>query len=178
MSIVKLEDQMASDAQTRYWKTMVHLQVHVYYLQTHLLRYQRIERRIECFLAVAASASIGGWAVWSQLWLVWAFVIAASQVLNAIRHLLPYSKRIELLQGILPELGQLLLDVEKEYYPVSEGALSDQAIHEMAIRFRAQKGRLTDKLDSCAFGDSKKSLASAELKAATYFREMYGAEEV
>ena len=169
---------MATDAQNRYWKTMVHLQVHIYYLEAYLLRFQRVERRIGYFLAVAASASIGGWAVWQEYWIVWAIVIATSQVINAIRHLLPYQKRIEVLQGILPELNQLLLDSERGFYDVSEGAVTDKAVHNLAIEIKTRKSAIVDRLDECAFGDSARYLATAEAKAERYFHGMYGGEEV
>jgi len=169
---------MATDAQNRYWKTMVHLQVHIYYLEAYLLRFQRIERRIGYFLAVAASASIGGWAVWQKYWVVWAFVIAASQVINAVRHLMPYQKRTEVLQGILPDLNQLLLDAERGFFGVSKGAITDEAIHTLTIEIKSRKSTVVDRLDTCAFGDSAKYLAAAETKAAQYFQGMYGGEEV
>ena len=57
---------MTTEAQGRYWKVMVHLQVHIYYLAAYLLRFQRVERRIAKFLAVEARASIGVWAVWQK----------------------------------------------------------------------------------------------------------------
>lgn len=169
---------MPTDAQNRYWKTMVHLQVHIYYLAAYLLRFQRIERRIGYFLAVAASASIGGWAVWQKYWVVWAIVIATSQVLNAIRHLLPYQKRIKVLQGMLPELNRLLLDAERGFYDVSQGGITDEAIHSQTIEIKARKSAIVDRLDECAFGDSAKYLATAEVKAERYFQGMYGNEEV
>lgn len=169
---------MTTEAQGRYWKVMVHLQVHIYYLAAYLLRFQRVERRIGYFLAIAASASIGGWAVWQKYWLVWALVIAASQVLNAIRHILPYQKRVEVLQGVLPELNRLLLDAERGFYDVSQGLITDQAIHNQTIEIKARKSDVVDRLDECAFGDCVKYMSIAERKAARYFEGLYGAEEV
>ena len=165
---------MNTEAQGRYWKVMVHLQVHIYYLASYLLKFQRIERRIGYFLAIAASASIGGWAVWQRYWVVWALVIAASQVLNAIRHLLPYQKRIEILQGVLPELNRLLLDAERGFYNVSQGLATDQNIHNQTIEIQARKSDIVNRLDECAFADSSKYMVVAEKKAEQYFQGMYG----
>ena len=169
---------MATDAQDRYWKTMVHLQVHIYYLTDHLLRFQTIERRIGYFLAIASSASIGGWAVWQRYWIIWAVVIAGSQVVNAIRHLLPFRKRVEVLQGMLPELNRLFIDAERRFYDVSQGLITDQAIHDLAIEIKARKSDIVDRLDECAFGESPRHMAVAEKKATQYFANMYDIEEV
>lgn len=160
--------------QKRYWKGMVHLQVHIHYLESFQLRYQTILRRIEYFLAITSSASIGGWAIWHQHAVVWAVIIAGSQVLNAIKHILPYSKRLTVIQGVLPELNKLLLDAESRYYAVSNGLLTDEEIHNHTIDTKRNKDHIATRLDEHALPDDKRLLAKAEERANTYFDEMYG----
>ena len=63
-----------------------------------------MEEPINIFLAVTSSGSIGGWVIWDKYSFLWAFIIAASQVINVVKQFLPYKTRVKTTGGILKEL--------------------------------------------------------------------------
>ena len=166
--------QNPTETQDRYWQFMVELTVHTYYLGDFLLHYQTIERRIKYFLAIVSSSSIATWAIWQKYSFVWAFLIALSQVLNAIKHLFPFAQREKIIKNILPELNNLFSEVELQYYNVANGILTDYSIHEMTIKFKQRKDNVILKLNENALPENEKFMKKAESKTSIYFESYYG----
>ena len=166
----------ATEAQDRYWQFMVELAIHAYYLEEYLLYYQTVERRVKYFLAIMSSSSIATWAIWQKYILIWAFLIAFSQMLNAIKHLFPFAQREKIIRNILPELNNLFSEVELQYYNVANGLLTDYSIHEMTIKFKQRKDNIILKLNENALPESEKIMTKSESKASIYFDSYYGGD--
>jgi len=98
--------------QQQYWKEFWRLKVHSSYIELQLERTENIDRSVKVVLAVTSSGSIGGWVIWKELALIWAGIIAVSQVLNAIRQYLPFKDRLRPLAGLLSDLEELVIHVE------------------------------------------------------------------
>ncbi len=92
------------DVQRRYWQELSDLKRDARYIDLYHARTERTDRWLSILAAVTSSASIGAWAVWQHLGPAWAFIIAASQVLSAVKEHLPYSKRLKALGALSPEL--------------------------------------------------------------------------
>ena len=166
--------QSPTEAQQRYWQFMIELTTHIYYLQTYLFYYQNIERKIKYFLAIVSSSAIASWAIWKELNFIWAILIALSQVINAIKHLLPFAQREKLIRTILPELNIVSSEVELEYYKVANGIISDQDIHNKTIEFKRKKSNIIVKLDENVLPERNKFMEEAEEKTKIYFNGYYG----
>lgn len=82
------------------------LRAGVYYLQAYQIHSEKWNTRIQGFLAITSSASIGGWAIGDEYSMIWGFVIAASQVVNVIKGFLPFQKRAK-------DIGSLNIEQEK-----------------------------------------------------------------
>ena len=164
--------------QEKYWTEMVQLKAHVLYLDEYLVRTERMDRTISMFLAIASSASIGTWAVWQKYQLVWAFIIAFSQVLNAVKPYLPYKKRLETLSGLRRDFEEILLLVERRWYDVAEGNLSQEQIHELHSEIREKKSRAQHKhLGLSPLPGNVRFMEKAEQEATLYFRNFYRMED-
>ena len=173
----KNNNQNPSDAQDRYWNFMIELSVHMYYLEEFLRYYQTIERRIKYLLAITSSSSIATWAIWQKYSFLWAFLIACSQVLNAIKHLFPFAQREKIIKNILPELNNLVSEVELQYYNVANGLLTDYSIHEVTIKFKQRKDNMILKLNDNVLPESDNFMEKAESKTNIYFQNYYGGVE-
>jgi hypothetical protein len=81
--------------QSRYWQEMYDLKSHSFYIEKYHQATEQMDRTINSCLAVASSSSIGAWALWKDYAYIWAFIIAASQVVTTLKPFLPYraSKR-------------------------------------------------------------------------------------
>jgi hypothetical protein len=55
-------------------------------------RLARQVRAVELIKVIASSGGIAGWAVWNNYPFVWAGIIAAAQLLDAIKHVFPFAK--------------------------------------------------------------------------------------
>ena len=68
--------------------------------------------------------------------MIWGGLIAASQVVHAIKHLLPFQKRAKALGGLCNEQEKLALDAESQWFSVFEGKLTDEEIFALRIELK------------------------------------------
>lgn len=125
--------------QEKYWELIKQVRFELYYIDEYIRDTNRTENWVNGTMAVASNASIGGWVVWQKLSLVWAGIIAASQVINALRPLLPYTKRLKLLQEIHGEMSKLSLDVESHWFGISRGDFTDTEIHSKLFELKRKQ---------------------------------------
>jgi hypothetical protein len=81
--------------QRLYWNQLVELKVASVYIRLHRNRLARYDTLISTIRAVASSGGIAGWAIWHQFAFVWAVIIALSQVVDALKDVFPFSKRLK-----------------------------------------------------------------------------------
>ena len=116
--------------QERYWNTMVQAKFSCYYLEMQHESSVKMERSINIFLAIMSCGSIAGWAIWNRFAIIWAILVAFSQVISAILHFLPYSKRAEELFKYCWELNEISRKMEHDWFAVASGDLSEHEINE------------------------------------------------
>ena len=118
--------------------------------------------------------SIAGWAIWQEHSFVWGLIIAGSQVVTAIKRFFPYATRINQLQGVVAELEILFVQMENDWYGVSEGSLSEQSIHRLNSDFRAKKPDIIRKyISKTTLPDQQSLREKAEFLAKQYVEQKY-----
>lgn len=113
------------------WNQLYRTKVHAIYLELLLGQTETIDRSIKIFLAITSSASIAGWAVWQEYGFVWGMLIAASQVINAIRQFLPYKERLKSFSGLARELEEIAIYTELKWLEVAAGELSEKEMRRL-----------------------------------------------
>ena len=98
--------------QIRYWNLLKELKAQVAYLHAYAASDEFLDKSVNIFLAVTSSASIAGWALWNEYQLVWACIIAASQVVTAIKPFLPFRKRMKAVSDLNTQIQSIFLDAE------------------------------------------------------------------
>lgn len=68
------------DLPRQFWHDVLKYRAHVYYLRRHQFVAESMQWRVDVFLALTTSSSVAAWAVWGQYPLVWASIVAVSQV--------------------------------------------------------------------------------------------------
>jgi hypothetical protein len=160
--------------EAHYWKEFYRLKVHVNYLELQLERTESIDRGFKIFLAVSSSASIGAWAIWKQYAWVWGVVIAASQVLNAVRQFLPYKERLRCLAGLMTDLEELLLNVESKWLDISYGELTEIEIRKSLNSLRQFRQKAFNKhFPGKTLPDEPRLFQKAEMRADEYVKNFY-----
>lgn len=164
-----------SPYQDRYWKELYQLRVHVNYLEIYMQQSEFTDKSINIFLAVTSSSSICGWAIWNKYSFMWAIIIAASQLINAIKQFLPYRTRLKAISSILRELEELLSYAEMKWFDVAEGNLTDEDINKLQFEIRRKKTRSLQKhLGINTLPTKEKHFEKAKKLANIYLQNFYG----
>jgi hypothetical protein len=86
-----------SHEQRMYWQELVLTKIDECYVRRYARDYNRSFRRWKtgatAIRAITSTGSIGAWLIWKRYTFVWAFLIAASQVAEALRGIFPVYKR-------------------------------------------------------------------------------------
>lgn len=160
--------------QQRFWKELDQLKVHVFYLELYLDKTENHDRIINMFLAIASSSSIAGWVIWQPFSFIWAAIIASSHVLNSIKQYLPYTKRLKALQSLSNELEALFIQMESDWYKVSEGELTEKEINSLQMKYKEKIRQATQKhLGTSSLPKNKKLLDESKTSAKAYLDNFY-----
>lgn len=160
--------------QERYWKELYELKVHLNYLEFYLQSTERIDKIFDIFIALTSSGSIAAWVIWQKMALLWAVIIAASQVVTVIWNYLPYKTRMKALPELRHDFEELMLFSEKQWFDVSEGKLSEETINKLQFEVRSRKNNALKKhLGNATLPEKIKLLKKAQLSADIYFDNYY-----
>jgi hypothetical protein len=147
------------------------------YVDLCLARTEMMDRFIKGALAVAASSSIAGWAVFKEYSFVWASFVAGAQVLQVIKDYLPYKNRLKALAGLSQDLNAISLAAENGWYRVSSGDLFDDDIHDLRFDLKKRKQAAVQKaFPTAGLPMNKRFQDRAELENQQYF-EIYLTKE-
>lgn len=129
---------MTTTPQERFWREMDQLKIHSIYIDLYYEKTVSIDRLINITLALSSSGAVAGWAVWKEFSITWSIIVAGSQVLNAIRSHLPYSRRMRSLNLLATELDAIFLAMESNWFNISEGNIGDDAVNKLHMKFKEQ----------------------------------------
>lgn len=161
-------------AQERFWKELYQLKLHINYVEMHLCEAEKRDRCIKIFMALASSASIGAWVIWKDLSILWAAIIALSQVISAISPHLPFKERLKSYSAVLHELEEVFIQAESKWPEIASGKLNEEEINKARTTVRLQKHKILKKhLPSNVVPDDKDKAEKAETLALTYFSTFY-----
>lgn len=131
--------------QEKYWRYMVQIKAWIYYLDIYAEKSYKWDRRINIYGAIASSSSIAAWAIWKDWSYVWAFIIAISQVLTAIKDFLPFGRRLKLLRPFIEDMKLLYIKIEYDWYKVAEGELTEKEINTLLFSYKKEFASIENK---------------------------------
>ena len=169
---------MAGGSQTQFWYMLTTLKRDAIFINRYHAKVEKIDRRLNIFAAIASSSSIAGWVIWKEASFVWAFIIAASQVLAAVKPLLPYKALLRALSLLGPDLDGLALAAEEEWFAVSRGRLTEEEIHKRTMALKKKCQEATNKaFKGMSLEDNPKILVIAEREALEYVSTISGDDD-
>jgi hypothetical protein len=161
--------------QRRYWKELFQLRVHVNYLELYMEESELKDKSINIFLAVTSSSSICGWAIWNKYGFIWAVIIAASQLITAVKQFLPFRTRLKTAGSIMRELEELSTFAEMKWFDVGEGKLKKEEINKLQFEIRSKKTKAIQKhLGINTLTTKEKLFNKAKKTAEVYVKNFYG----
>lgn len=160
------------DIQKLYWNEMVDLKYKLIYIDYYRDKSYSIDNAINIFSAISSSASIAGWVIWHDIPYVWAFIIAVSQVLSAIKIYLPYNKRVQNLNSYIEQASKIFLEYEYCWYKVATGELTNNEINEKINELKCKIDKFTNTLIApINLPINKKFEKSSEIQTDCYFKK-------
>ena len=153
---------------------MIELKVAVSYIRLYRDYLGKWVAGLGTLRAIASSGSIAAWALWKDYAFVWGVIIAASQVLDALKDVFPFTKKHKAASAHTITLGGIFIDAQLEWENIFSGRYTDDQI--MNRRHKLMKlqhdAERTSFPDGLATRDSL--FAQAQQEAKDYFAATYG----
>lgn len=161
--------------QQQYWSQLTQFKFDLCYLAAQFAKYVSINRTIRIIVTVASSAAIAAWTRWTSLSFFWGLIIVIGQVVSTVNEILPYQKRIKELSEMQPRLNALYIDVEKKWFDVANGKLSESEIHELYYKQFSEWYEI-DRQYFCedSLPRDSKCVSQAETEKNLYFKNRFG----
>ena len=119
-----------------YWKQLQELKAASICIRLYRNRLAKHVRTVEVVKAVGSSGGIAGWVIWKDYPFVWSGVIAASQLLDALKSVFPFAKTHKAASDLTVALELLYIDSEDEWEGIFAGTLAADSISKRRTRLR------------------------------------------
>ena len=160
--------------QQKVWVTLVNLKFKGFLVHLLVQKYQKLDRNINLFLAIASSSSVGAWAVWKTLPLVWASIIVASQVITVAKPYFPYYKYVKELNSKCLQIESLNLEFERLFNLIQRKKLLEDAGWEMYYDFKKQMNEILSFSDDTIIDAKQSVVQEANQKMKIFLESEYG----
>jgi hypothetical protein len=127
--------------------------------------------------AVASAGGIAAWAVWKQYAYVWACIIAASQVVDALKNVFPFYKRRGAPSRWSRTLNRLFVEAQRDWDAISGGRCTNAQIRRLSHQLRLKKERAEAKYIPHGLAMREDLFEKAQLEANRFFAARYGSME-
>ena len=109
------------------WHNLVNSKFKCFYLGYSIGKYQRRSLSMNIFLSIVSISSVSAWIIWESLPWLWAMIIAASNILIAIKPLLRYDKTVSELNKRLALLENIEIEYERLFFELDSGKLDEDS---------------------------------------------------
>ncbi len=164
-------------ARELYWRQLTQLKADSVYMRLYRDDRARWVRGLGVLKAVASSGGIALWVIWREYAFVWASIIAASQVADALKDVFPVSRQHKATSEHMLTLDRLLIDAELEWTRVGAGNYPDDEVNSrrhalMTLKHEAVRKDFPDGLPP----QNATLREMAEQEAADYLLKTYPTE--
>ncbi len=156
------------------WAVFCNMKFKEYIIGLLVLKYQRLDRRINIFLAIASSGSIATWAVWNSYPLLWGGIIAASQLIMTLKPYFPYTKIIHELNSRCLKMDLLNIEYERFWNRIQRGKLSEETIEQYYFDHHKSYAEVLNFPDDMVFDTSASIEAKATARMKNFLKTFYG----
>jgi hypothetical protein len=157
-----------------YWKQLVQLKAAAICIRLYRNRLARWVRRVEVIKAIGSSGGIAGWVIWKDWPFLWTGIIAASQFLDATKHVFPFARQHKAASDLTVALELLCIDAEAEWESIYPGKIPNEGITERKARLARLQLEAEHKHFPEGFEPSQKLIDLATEEANAYFSMTYG----
>lgn len=135
----------------RYWTFFFTIKHKFYYYKHFQILFNRINWCISGFLSLTAISCIAAWDIWKDYQLLWAILICASQIIQALFPKLPYNDLLISTKFMISSLDKLLLQIEHDWLYLDIHNLSDDEILKLLDEHQSQHAELINQFFAATF---------------------------
>ena len=137
-------------------------------------KYQKLDRNVNIFLALASSSSIAAWAVWKDYPFLWSAIIAASQVTTTIKPYFPYNKIAKELNSRCLKMDLLNNEYARMWNRIQRGKLTEDTIEQYYFDYNKTFAEILNFSEDLVFDASSKMEQKANLKMKVFLKTYHG----
>ncbi|MDR7118958.1 hypothetical protein [Caulobacter sp. BE254] len=153
-----------------YWAQLRQVKAASVYMRLYRNRLAKQVRAIELIKAVSSSGAIAGWVVWKDFPFLWAGIIAAAQLLDALKGVFPFAKLHRAASDLTIAMETIWIDADAEWTDIYAGRLTDQEVSKRLQKLRKLQLDAERKHFPEGFEPDPKLIALAEQEAESYLR--------
>lgn len=162
------------NARDYYWNTYAEIRGAERYYYYYRCWSRRWDLAISIVLTVASLSCVATWAIWQQLPWLWGVIISVSQITSAVRHFLPFSARITSTGLMLPELRELLDDLDASWIDIESGVVDNSGVRELIAEYSKRMTEIERKYECGAdYPVNRFCQKRADRDKAIYFENRY-----
>lgn len=163
----------------KYFQHLLNIKFHELYgsiYQDYSFKWDNV---INWVTALASSSSVAAWAIWNNenLKIVWLCIIALSNIINAVRPLLPYKKRVNSLASYTSLLRSIYNEYDYHWFKISQGEYSEDEVNDLLLKMREQNRKADDEYILNNYFPIKGHISKkANMRIERYVKIHYGIE--
>jgi hypothetical protein len=155
---------------------MINLKADASYIRFYRDSQSRWVTGLGALKAIASSTGIAAWVVWREYAFVWAAIIAAAQVADALKDVFPFAKKHKAASEHTATLDSLFIDAQLEWENIFSGKYTDDEIKMRLHRLRKLQLDAETRNFPDGLAERKALLARAKEAANTLFLATYGGQ--
>ena len=158
----------------KFWSMIVDFKVAEYYYTHYCTRSKRWSNLISAICFIASASSISAWCIWQQMPGLWAAILAVAQVVNVLKPLYPFDRRVNAANYLCQDIQTLLIDAEYAFaYGVYE--IPDDELKGEMPDFLRRYAQIENRFSTAdLFPHNHRVHNLAQSDASTYFEYKYG----
>jgi len=154
------------------WYSLVECKTNEYYAAKVTRIYQWAEWISNSFLVITTSSSVAAWAIWTDLYVLWAIIIAISQILMLLKPFLLFPRYIKTYNEKAISYQYLSWELEKLWYNLENNKLNEESAFEQFDKIK-QKLIENDRFpDEVILVTHPRSLSHAEKKFERFSKQL------
>lgn len=160
------------DIRTKIWNFLIDSKTNECFASLILKNYQKLDLFLNLFLVFATTSSVAAWAIWNEFPLVWAFIIAISQLLTISKPYFLFPKYIKVFHEKNILWQQLTLDLEELWHKVNYSTIDESDASKTYFELR-KKSLVFDKVpEDIIFFNFNKFQNEAEKQCNNYINKI------
>lgn len=163
-----------SREQQTYWQEFIQLKADTCYVRDYRNELGKWVTVVAAIRAIASAGGIAAWAVWKQYAYLWACIIAASQVADALKNVFPFYKRRGALSKWSRTLNKLFVEAQRDWDAISGGECTNAQIRRLSHRLRLRKQQAEAKYIPHGLATRDDLFDKAQSEASLFFAARYG----